>query len=244
MTLGKSLDVALKHKFRAVFLIILIFFLIGLGLAWRWTALGEYLDSETLGTAFRSLRLPEKPWLAIITIVLASIAAVPLGLIIGLAALLFGPVRGPIYVLLGASIGAAISFAIGKHLGHEALKLFAGSRIKFLSEYFGQKGFVSVLILRLVPVAPFAIANMVAGSSHIRWRDFMAATIIGMLPGILAITVFIDRIVDAIRYPGWQTGMISIGFLLAIVVAIIGLRSWGRDKVSKSAEERFHSRGE
>lgn len=237
MNLKPEREAAERHKRRAVFLVLMVIALLGLAMAWRWTALGDYLDTESIIAAFRSARLAESPGTAIAVIVLASIVAVPLGVIIGFAALLFGPLYGPFYVLLGAGVGAGISFAIGKYLGHDALRLFAGPRLMLLSQYFGRRGFLSVLVLRLVPVAPFAIVNMMAGTSHIRWQNFMAATMIGMLPGIFAITFFIDTIIEAIRFPGWQTWAICAGVLLLMVAASAGFRLWGRRLETKAARE-------
>jgi uncharacterized membrane protein YdjX (TVP38/TMEM64 family) len=60
---------------------------------------------------------------------------------------------------------------------------------------------------------------MVAGASHIRWRDYLIGTAIGMLPGILLTTTFADHLVMAIRQPSAQT----LGVLLIIVLLLVGL---------------------
>jgi uncharacterized membrane protein YdjX (TVP38/TMEM64 family) len=60
---------------------------------------------------------------------------------------------------------------------------------------------------------------MVAGASHIRWRDYLIGTAIGMLPGILLTTTFADHLVMAIRQPSAQT----LGILLIIVLLLVGL---------------------
>jgi uncharacterized membrane protein YdjX (TVP38/TMEM64 family) len=60
------------------------------------------------------------------------------------------------------------------------------------------------------------VVNIVAGASHIGFRDFVFGTILGMAPGILAITVFERQLEVAIREPG--AGSIT---LLALVAAAI-----------------------
>ena len=47
--------------------------------------------------------------------------------------------------------------------------------------------------LRLIPIAPFTIVNLVAGISGVRLRDFLVGTLIGMGPGILLICLSVDR---------------------------------------------------
>jgi uncharacterized membrane protein YdjX (TVP38/TMEM64 family) len=76
--------------------------------------------------------------------------------------------------------------------------------------------------VRLFPVAPFTVVNMVAGTSHIRLRDFTFGTLLGMVPGVLAITVFERSLEQAVAEPA--TG----NFLLlgAVLVAVVGL-AWG-----------------
>ena len=73
--------------------------------------------------------------------------------------------------------------------------------------------------MRLLPVAPFSVVNVVAGASHIRWSDFMLGTLIGLLPGIATMTFFVDRAVAAIRHPGTVTFVL----LAAAVALIVGL---------------------
>lgn len=189
-------------RLRAWALGLLIVVLIALAVAWRWTGLSEYLDVAHSVAMLRTSAFVQMPLVAVSVVLLASIAAVPLSVIIIIAAIAYGPVLGPVYVLIGAEIGAAISFALGKYLGHAALKHFAGERVSFLSQQMGRNGMISVFLIRLVPAAPFAIVNMVAGASHICMRDFLLGTALGMIPGILMITLFVDQIVAAVLVPG------------------------------------------
>ena len=59
-----------------------------------------------------------------------------------------------------------------------------------------------MVVVRALPVAPFTIINLIAGASHIAFRDFLLGTVIGMAPGTLLLVVFVDRIVAAVRNPG------------------------------------------
>jgi uncharacterized membrane protein YdjX (TVP38/TMEM64 family) len=61
------------------------------------------------------------------------------------------------------------------------------------------------------------VVNVVAGASHIGLRDFLLGTLIGLLPGVLGIVVFVDRLVESVRHPGVMTFA-----LLAIVAGLLG----------------------
>ena len=170
-------------KARAALLVGLIIGLICLVMAWRWSSISEWLEVDLLVTQLQQTGANLGPIASVGVIALASIAAVPLGVIIVVSALTFGPWLGTVFVISGASIGGLCSYGIGTSLGHQGLCRFGGDRLNQLSEKLAKKGILSVVVIRMLPIAPFAIVNMVAGASHIRLRDFFIGTALGMLPG-------------------------------------------------------------
>ena len=72
--------------------------------------------------------------------------------------------------------------------------------------------------MRIVPVAPFTIINLVAGASHIKLRDFLLGTLIGLLPGISAIAILTDRMRATLEDPQ----PVTITILVLVSVAVIG----------------------
>ena len=86
-----------------------------------------------------------------------------------------------------------------------------------------------------MPVAPFTVINLVAGASHIRLRDFALGTLLGLLPGVFAIALFADGLVESIRDP--DTG--SFAWLAAVVIVIalaaFALRKWLRGRQAEGA---------
>ena len=94
------------------------------------------------------------------------------------------------------------------------------------------RGLIAVAFVRMLPVAPFSVVNVVAGASHIRWSDFMLGTLIGLLPGIATMTFFVDRAIAAVRDPGAGTFA-----LLALAVALILALVWTlRRRLGRRAE--------
>src|SRR4029078_4485378 len=80
--------------------------------------------------------------------------------------------------------------------------------------------FLSIFFVRMLPIAPFSIVNVVAGASHIRWFDFLLGTVVGLLPGIVSMTFFVDRAIAALRHPGPKTFAL-LGVALAVVIALV-----------------------
>jgi uncharacterized membrane protein YdjX (TVP38/TMEM64 family) len=96
--------------------------------------------------------------------------------------------------LTGGTLGGVLSYGIGNYLGHDGLQRFAGERINRISRRLAERGLLSVIIIRLLPIAPFAIVNMIAGASHLRLREFIPGTLIGMLPGTLIIAFSVGQL--------------------------------------------------
>ena len=104
-------------------------------------------------------------------------------------------------------------------LGRDTVRRLMGTRISRLSVRVARRGVIAMIIVRTLPLAPYGVVNIVAGASHIRWRDYLIGTAIGMLPGIFLTTTFADHLVMAIRHPSAQT----LGILLIIVLLLAGL---------------------
>jgi phosphatidylserine/phosphatidylglycerophosphate/cardiolipin synthase-like enzyme/uncharacterized membrane protein YdjX (TVP38/TMEM64 family) len=193
-----------------------------LAAAWRWTFLGDWLDRESLArTASLVQSSGTAPFWVLGAYALASLAAVPVTLLILLTALAFGPLAGFGYGLAGSLLGAALAYGIGRVLGRDAVRRLAGSRLNALSRRLARRGLLAMLAVRLVPVAPFTVVNLICGASHIRFRDFLLGTLVGMAPGILAVTIFADRIGASLRNPSPE----SLG-LMAAVAAALALTVW------------------
>jgi uncharacterized membrane protein YdjX (TVP38/TMEM64 family) len=109
--------------------------------------------------------------------------SVPGAMLLTLAAgFLFGPWLGTLYALVGATIGATVVF-LAARAGFAGLATRAGPRARRLEAGFREDAFNYLLCLRLVPVFPFWLVNLVAGAMGIRLSIYVGATFLGMIPG-------------------------------------------------------------
>ena len=202
--------------------------LAGLAAAWRWTHLGQWLDRETLTQWVHATAASRAAPLWVLAIYVAGgLTSFPLVLLILVTAAVFGPLLGFAYAMLGGLSSAVVVYGAGRWLGRDTVRKMAGDRLNRLSRRLARKGFLAVLTVRVVPVAPFTVINLVAGASHIRFRDFVLGSLAGMAPGTLAIAVFGDRLQDAMVHPGARSFLI-LGALAAIV--FVGAR-WVKRRV-------------
>jgi phospholipase D1/2 len=82
------------------------------------------------------------------------------------------------------------------------------------------------VLTRVVPVAPFTVVNLVAGASHIRWRDFAVGTVLGMAPGIFVITLFTARVRAMLTHPTLGNAAILTGTSAGIALVAYVLVRW------------------
>ena len=192
--------------------------LIALAAAWAWTPMRAWLDVDLVVTSLQRFGRAFGPVAAVCGFALALTVAVPLVFLTLVALVAFGPLAGFACAMAGALVGAAASYGIGWFLGRDVVRRLAGERINRLSQRLARRGVLAVIAVRLVPVAPFAVVNMVAGASHIRLRDLLLGTAIGMTPATLAMVVFVDQIMDALRQPAPLTFALA-GLTVVLVVA-------------------------
>jgi uncharacterized membrane protein YdjX (TVP38/TMEM64 family) len=210
---------------RAVLAVGTLVLLLALAAAWRWTELGNLLDLDSLIGQARGLAShPAAPLLVTAVFALACSLAVPLTLLVVAAVLAFGAVEGFLYSLAGAQLSALLSYWAGRYAGRDLVRRYAGKRLNKISRQLSERGILAIVTLRIVPVAPYAAINLVAGASHISLRDFAIGTLLGLLPGLTAIALFGEGLEQSLRDPDLG----SLAWLAALVLALVALILWLR----------------
>jgi uncharacterized membrane protein YdjX (TVP38/TMEM64 family) len=117
------------------------------------------------------------------------------------AGVLFGVVRGSIYVSIGATAGATAAFLIGRYFARDwvARKLAGNATFNAIDAAVGREGWKIVGLTRLSPVFPFNLLNYAYGLTSVSLRDYLLASWIGMLPGVVMYTYIGSLIGDLTR---------------------------------------------
>jgi len=205
-----------------------------LAVAWRWTPLREVINLASLVGFARQLEaMPFTPIAVICSYVAAGLVMVPVMLLIAVTGIVFGPVFGSLYAIGGTMLSAAVAYGIGNWLGRETVQKLLGTRINALSKRIAKRGVLAMVVIRMLPVAPFTVVNMVAGASHIRFRDYLIGTLLGMLPGITMTVTFVHHLAEAVRNPSPGTVAVLIAVAASIILLAVGLQ-----KLLKRREDR------
>jgi len=199
-----------------------LIFLLLLGAAWRWTPLSEYATPERLSFFFSQFdRSPAGAGAILLIVVIANLLMVPLSVLTVVCALLLGPWLGFFCAMAGALFSALLAFLIGQSLGGELIERFSGSTVHTLSKKLSERGVMTVAILRMLPVAPYTIVNLVAGVSHLRLGTFMLGSALGLVPVLAALTAFSGTLLQLINNPGAKS--LAVFVLLAVAILILTL---------------------
>ena len=152
--------------------------------------LNSYLSFETLKTHRDALLFWTKQnfWLVGICYagiyILAVALSVPGAVFLTLAGgFLFGPWWGTFFVVFSATIGATILFFIVKLATGDWLLDKTGNWIQKMSDGFKRNAMEYLLVLRLVPLFPFWVVNIVPALLNVRSSVYIASTFLGIIPG-------------------------------------------------------------
>jgi len=96
---------------------------------------------------------------------------------------LFGSWLGTTYVVVGATAGAIAVFLVAKTSLGNVLRAKAGPALKKMEAGFRENALSYLLVLRLIPLFPFFIVNIVPAFLGVSLRTYAIATFLGIIPG-------------------------------------------------------------
>ncbi|HTY69101.1 MAG TPA: TVP38/TMEM64 family protein [Alphaproteobacteria bacterium] len=125
------------------------------------------------------------PAVYIAAYILAVAFSVPGGIWFTIAGgFLFGTALGGCYAVIGATLGATALFLAARSAAGDLLRARAGSALQRMEEGFRRDAFNYLLILRLVPLFPFFLVNLVPAFLGVPLRTYVAATAVGIIPAV------------------------------------------------------------
>jgi uncharacterized membrane protein YdjX (TVP38/TMEM64 family) len=130
------------------------------------------------------------------------------------AGLLFGPLVGVVIAVAASTLSAVLAVVLVRAAGWQLSRLTLHPRVESLDGRLRERGWVTVLSMRMIPAVPFAVLNYAAGASAVRLLPYSLATLAGVIPGTAAVVILGDAL----------TGNISpLMFLVSAGTASVGL---------------------
>jgi len=168
--------------------------------------------------------------LFVVVYVIAAVVLVPCAILTLAAGFLFGLPLGVALTSVGSVLGAAAAFVVGRFGARDWVAQRIGSRPRFhaLVAATHTDGFMLVLLARLSPVIPYILLNYAFSVTRVRFRDYMLATWIGMLPAIV-LYVYTGSLAKSLTTltsgggpPSWAAqSFLAIGFAATAALTVL-----------------------
>jgi uncharacterized membrane protein YdjX (TVP38/TMEM64 family)/thioredoxin reductase len=179
----------------------------------------------------------QSPWLFVATAfglyVLVTALSLPGALIMTLAmGALFGLTVGTLLVSFASSIGATLAFLVARFVLRDTVQRRFGAKLQTMNDGIAKDGALYLFTLRLVPVFPFFLINLLMGLTPMRARTFYWASQLGMLAGTV---VFVNAGTQLAQLQS-LSGILSPGLLFSFV--LLGIFPFIAKKVTASLQAR------
>jgi dihydrolipoamide dehydrogenase len=201
----------------ALLVLTLVFFYQKLGLS-------QYFSLESLKEHQAALRLYQEQnpiltsGLYVLIYVVTTALSFPGAAILTLAGgALFGVLLGTVLVSFASTIGATLAFLAARFFLRDFVQAKFGERLNRINEGVRKEGAFYLFTLRLVPVFPFFLVNLVMGLTPIRTLTYFFVSQVGMLPGTIA---YVNAGTEIAKIDSLK-GILSPGLLLSF--AVVGL---------------------
>lgn len=199
-------------------------------LLWQYTPLAQWAEPQRVAAWMtRASASPWAPAVVVLMFVLGGLVVFPLTLLITGVAVVFHPLAALVISLSGSMASALVVHALGRGLLRQTVTHAFGNQVQRLHRALANSGILAVAVLRMVPIAPFTVVNLAAGAIDVRWRDYVLGTLIGLLPGTVALTAFGHRIRAIVERPT----VVNVALLVVVVLAWTGLSLWLQRLVSR-----------
>jgi phosphatidylserine/phosphatidylglycerophosphate/cardiolipin synthase-like enzyme/membrane protein DedA with SNARE-associated domain len=193
---------------------------------WRFTPLAGIVTAENTIAWAKEFG---SQWWAPLVVMLAYTPACfvmfPRPLITLAAVVAFGPWMGFVYALLGIVGSAIVTYYAGKRMRRDTVRRLAGAGLDRMVEVLKKYGLLAMTLLRLVPLAPFAVEGIVAGAVRLKLWHLAVGTAIGMLPGTLVTTVFGGQLESALSGGSFNWWIVG-GVVLLLAGGSWAVKRW------------------
>jgi pyruvate/2-oxoglutarate dehydrogenase complex dihydrolipoamide dehydrogenase (E3) component/uncharacterized membrane protein YdjX (TVP38/TMEM64 family) len=157
---------------------------------------------------------------------------------------LFGLAWGSVIVSFASTLGATLAFLISRYLFRDAVARRFGKRMKAIDAGVARDGAFYLFTLRLVPVFPFFVINLVMGLTAIRAPTFALVSQIGMLPGTLVFVNAGTQLAQVaspadVLSPGLLGSFVLLGLFPLLAKQIVGALKSRRVMKAHAKPKRF-----
>ncbi len=201
--------------------IIIVIVIIAVIAAFKIFNMGDYLSLSYLKESQEKFQfMYSENSVTVITVymliyILATSLSLPGAAILTLAGgALFGLVTGTIIVSFASTIGATLACLVSRFILRDWIQKKFGDKLKTVNEGIEKEGLLYLFTLRLIPIFPFWLINLVMGLTKMPLKSFFWVSQVGMLPGTI---VYVNAGKEIAKIDS-LSGILSPGLIISFVV--------------------------
>lgn len=188
-----------------------------LAVAWRVTGMAS--ADAVVGWMARARGDTWAPAVGIGAALVAGHLAFPIIVVMCANGMAFGPWLGLFYSAIGMILSALTMYTLGACLGRQSVGRLIAARWPRALDIIARRGIPAVVVLRVIPLAPFTVINLALGAMGFAAVDFAVGSAIGMTPSMLVASIVGDRLWAVLAQPTLQ----EIGLLALSVAAYLAV---------------------
>jgi uncharacterized membrane protein YdjX (TVP38/TMEM64 family) len=166
-------------------------------------------------------------WAPVLFVLLSgalTVAPVPRTVFTVAAGVLFGSVVGVLLAVAGTTLAAVLAFWLVRLVGGRFVARHVHRPgVAWVRRRLDRSGLLAVLSLRLIPMVPFSVLNYAAGLSGVRFAPYVLGTVLGILPGTVAVVVLGDAVTGGEPHPALLAVSAVCG-LVGLAGAVVAAR--------------------
>ncbi len=228
LPLDRLLDLHLVKRFRSKrhsrtgfsILIAAVLLLTAAALLWHHTSIHETVNPARI----RELLLHAKESgvtfeTALLFFVVLSIFLFPLHALTLAVATVFDAGTAVVCILLGMFLSATFTYFLGHWVGRTIIKRYFPHVLSEIKRHARDRKLVPIVLIRLVPFAPFSVVNLACGAAHYRFGYYIAGTLLAAVPGTIGLIFFQRSLLSALFAPNFLN--------ISLVVLALGILIFG-----------------
>jgi len=136
----------------------------------------------------------------------------------------YGPYLGGLLAMMGIEIASTAGYFAGRLMKEETLHRWAGPKFENVAKFLKQRGLFATFMVRVLPVAPFAVVSAVAGALRLKLWHLVAGTFLGMFPGMFGTTLLSEQVAEALSTGTVNWWLVAVGVAILASVALFARR--------------------
>lgn len=155
------------------------------------------------------------PVIYILVYIFRPLILFPAGVLSATAGIIWGPGLGFFYLQIAANLSSTAEFLLAKYFARGAVENLLKGKVLNVDKKIEKHGFLTVLLIRLIPNVAWDIQNLSLGLTKVKFRDYFLATLIGIMPGSFAFVFFGSSLIKVLFNPKafWVIGIAILLFI-------------------------------